>query len=606
MPSADRKHKAEPRRTPRGEQARPGEAIGARPRRQLLVPAALVVGLTLLAFLPLLRNGFIDWDDPTQIFRNPRFDPPTVSGLAEYWLSPRLGEEFYVPVNYTVSWLLASVGRAMSGGGLIPAWPYHAASWLVHAANACLVLVIVHRLTGNRWAAAAGAAVFAVHPVQVEPLAWAASNYSPLSGLFAVAAIWQYLIFSDERRRAVSDGTVPAAQPVAPPSAAWAHYLLALLFFAIAMHTKPTVVTVPLVLAAIEIGLRGRRPRDVLLPLGIMLALAAPAVLLVRRAEQAAPVYVPAPPWRALIALDTLAFYLYKLVVPLWLCPDYGRSPQWVLGRQELYYTWVAPVVLLAVVWYFRKATRWPLACVLLFVAALLPTLGLIPFDYQRYSTAADRYLYLAMLAPAAAVAFALARRPRPAYFAAVGVVCVALAVLAHLQSYRWRDSNALFTHTLSVNPRSLAAHVVFGYLYASRGEDDRALAEFDQALRANPGDAAALTHVGNIYLRKGRFAEAAAAYHDALLFGGAHPALNINLGVALAQAGKTEEALAALNEAVVRLPDNPDAHANLANVLAVRQDWAGARQHYEAALRLDPKSNVARQGLARLNSMGR
>src|SRR3954447_10543216 len=77
----------------------------------LLLPAACVVGLTLLTFLPLLRNGFIDWDDPTHIFRNPRFDPPTAAGLAQYWSSPRLGEEFYVPINYTVSWLLASVGR---------------------------------------------------------------------------------------------------------------------------------------------------------------------------------------------------------------------------------------------------------------------------------------------------------------------------------------------------------------------------------------------------------------------------------------------------------------------------------------------------------------
>jgi len=242
---------------------------------------------------------------------------------------------------------------------------------------------------------------------------------------------------------------------------------------------------------------------------------------------------------------------------------------------------------------------------VLLFVVALLPTLGLVPFDYQRYSTAADRYLYLAMLAPAAAVAFALALRPRAVYFGAVVVVCAALAVLSHVQSYRWSDSETLFTHTLKVNPRSLAAHVVFGFRYTTRGDDDRALAEFDQALQANPGDAAALSHVGNIYLRKGKFTEAAAAYHDALLFGGAHPALNINLGVALAQAGKTEEALAALNEAVARLPDNADAHANLANVLMARREWAGARQHYETALRLDPNSNVARQGLARLNSMG-
>src|SRR3954453_23630818 len=136
MPSAHSKQ-AESRRERRRRQE--GAVAHAKPdaRHPLLLPAACVVGLTLLTFLPLLHNGFIDWDDPTQIFRNPRFDPPTAAGLAEYWRSPRLGEEFYVPFNYTVSWLLASIGRATSGGaGTLPAWPYHAASWLVHAANA--------------------------------------------------------------------------------------------------------------------------------------------------------------------------------------------------------------------------------------------------------------------------------------------------------------------------------------------------------------------------------------------------------------------------------------------------------------------------------------
>src|SRR5205814_471550 len=83
--------------------------------------------------------------------------------------------------------------------------------------------------------------------------------------------------------------------------------------------------------------------------------------------------------------------------------PDYGRSPQWVLGQPEVYYTWAATAVLLAVPWHFRRSARWALASVLLFVVALLPTLGLVPFDYQRYSTVADRYLYLAMLGPAVA-----------------------------------------------------------------------------------------------------------------------------------------------------------------------------------------------------------
>jgi tetratricopeptide (TPR) repeat protein len=545
------------------------------------------VALSLLTFLSLLRNGFIEWDDPTQIVHNRRFDPPTLAGLATYWTSPQLGEEFYVPLNYTASWLLATVGRAANGA--VQPWPYHAAAWLAHAANAVLVLLILHRLTGSRWPAALGAAAFAVHPVQVEPLAWASSLYSCLSGLLALLAVWQYLRFSDARG----------------DRAGWIHYLLATAAFVAAMLTKPTVVTVPLMIAAVEMVLRGRRLRDVMVPLGLWLLLAAPIILLVRAAERGAPVEAPAPPWRALVALDSLAFYLYKLVLPISLAPDYGRSPRWLLERPELTYTWVAPVVLLAVAWHFRGRQKWLPACVLLFVAALLPTLGLVPFDYQRYSTVADRYLYLAMLAPALAVAWLLSRRPRHAFFATAGAAVATLAVLSHVQAYRWRDSRTLFAHTLAVNPRSLAGHVVFGFLEENRGNDDAAMAEFNRALQTNPNDAMALAHVGNIHLRGGRFDDAASAYRAALLNGG-EPSLNINLGAALAQAGRTEDAIAALNEAIARRPDSADAHANLGNVLAARGDWAAARREYQEALRLDPNHANARQVLSQLDATGR
>lgn len=616
MPAAepDPKSKAAGRRG-RREPTAPDNAVVAQARSgTLFPPAALVVGVTLLAFLPVLRNGFIDWDDPTAISQNPLLHPPTVEKLQRYWTAPSLGHEFYVPLNYTAYWVLAVVSRGAGAAATTPVqpWPFHAASWLSHAAAAVLVLLILHRLTGRRWAAAAGAALFALHPVQVEPVAWASSLYSPLSGALALASIWQYLKFSDARYGPSSTAggadSRAAGLPVPGQTNAWIHYAAAILAFVMALLTKPTTVVVPGILFAIEWALRGRRLGDVVVPLGALMLAALPIMQLARTAEQSSIAFAPSPPWRALIALDALAFYLYKLVLPISLSPDYGRSPHWLLAQTLVYSTWVVPVVLLAVAWHVRLKTRWPLACVLVFGAALLPALGLVPFDFQRYSTTADRYLYLAMLAPALALACLLSGRLKAAPLVAAGVVVglAALATLSHVQTYRWRDSQTLFRYTLTVNPRSLAAHLVLGSLYAARGQDEQALAEFDQALRANPGDAAVLGNVGHIYLRQGRFEEAAAAYREALIFGGGHPALNINLGAALAQLGRTEEALAALNIAVDAAPGSADAHVNLANVLLVKQQWQEARRHYEIALRLNPQSAPAKQGLARLNAAGR
>src|SRR5206468_8187950 len=121
------------------------------------------------------------------------------------------------------------------------------------------------------------------------------------------------------------------------------------------------------------------------------------------------------------------------------------------------WFTWMAPLFLVVIVWGVRDKAKWPLACLLVFVAGVLPSLGLVPFDYQRYSTVADRYAYLAMLAPAVALAWVLARYPRTVYFGVAGAALAAMAVLSAVQTRPWRNTDTLFTYTLDRNPRSPA-----------------------------------------------------------------------------------------------------------------------------------------------------
>ena len=579
----------------------PSGAVRRR-RRTLLLPGCVVAGVALLAFAPVLRHEFVEGDDRSAIQHNPRLNPPTAAGLARYWTDMRPHKEFYVPVNYTAWWLLAHAARRAGPAGdeaVLDPLPFHAVNWVAHAINGALVLLVLYRLVGHRWAACVGAMLFVLHPLQAEPVAWASSMYSSLSGLFALLAVWQYLRFSDLRHGA--DGAPPRRRD------AWVAYAVATLAFAAAVLTKPTAVVVPFIVGAMELFLRRRPVREVALPLGAWLALLAPVVLLARASQHGAPVYVPPLfPWRVLVALDSLAFYLFKLVVPLHLAPDYGRSPHWLLNQSEqVYLTWMAPVFLLVIACAVRREARWVLACVALFVAALLPSLGLVPFDYQRYSTVADRYAYLALLAPALAVAWVLANRPRPAVFAAAAVGTVALGGLATAQALRWRDTDTLYAHTVRVNPRSLAAHSVFGHRHAQAGDVNKALAEYDQALAANPGDPLVLSLVGDLYVRQRRLPEAAAAYREALLGMPDDASLHVNLGVVLAQAGQVDEGARLLRRATELEPEDAEAHANLATALSAKQDWAGARRHYEAALRINPESLTARRGVERLQALG-
>jgi protein O-mannosyl-transferase len=331
-----------------------------------------------------------------------------------------------------------------------------------------------------------------------------------------------------------------------------------------------------------------------------------PTVVLARVSQHDTPAFSPPAASRVLVALDSLAFYLQKLVWPVGLASDYGRSPRWLLLEGPAYYTWMIPAAVAVVAWAVRRQAPWVLGCLALFVAALFPSLGLVPFDYQRYSTVADRYAYLALLAPAAALALALARRPAPALLALAGVAAGALAVLANLQTRHWRNTDTLFARALEVNPRSLAAHTNNGFEYFKAGKVDKAMEAYAIALEANPGDLRVLFDLGNLHLHQGRPAEAVEAYRQAVGRAGHRAALRGNLGLALAQLGFENEAVTELREAIRLDPNYAQAHTNLATLLRARGDWAGARHHYQEALRVDPSIEAARKGLEEMKAAGK
>jgi tetratricopeptide (TPR) repeat protein len=552
-------------------------------------------------FAPVLRLDFLDWDDRGAVQHNPDFNPPTLDSLGHYWTETHL--QFFVPVTYTAWWVVAYVAGTTDASGahsLDPA-PFHAINLFAHLCNAVLVFVILRRLVRRDGPAWFGAAVFALHPIQVEPVAWVSSMYSSLSGLFALLATWQYLAFSD--RWFGPDDDDAAALKQKDATRAWLHFAAAGAAYALALLTKPTIILAPVIWVVLDVGLRRRPLRAALVPAGtLLMAMAVPIAVVTRQAQPGSLTYSPL--WlRPFVAGDTLAFYLGKIAYPRWLLPDYGRSPRWLeQNRPAVFLTWLAPAALLLVALVLWRRTRWPLVAMLVFVVALVPMLGLAPFDYQRYSTVADRYAYFAMLAPAMLAAWAMSRvssgsRPRLATLVMTAVV-ILLAVLSTLQVRHWSDSRTLFTHELHGNPRSLLAHSVFGYFKAAENKPEEALAEYREALKANPGDARVLYDMGNVYLRTKRWDEAIACYQEAAQTNPREDQLFSNMAIAYAQSGRGDEAMQALKHAVALNPRNADAHLNLAIVLVGHGDLAGAREHFEAVIRLNGNVAAARRGL--------
>lgn len=482
--------------------------------------AVLLVVVTVAAFSPLLTAEFSLLDDPQTIGMNPALNPPTLAKLAHVWDPRHPYMDLYVPVTYTV-WsavaLIARVDNVTPGEYALNSWVYHGLNVALHAAAAVVAFALLRRLVRQPLAAAAGALLFAVHPVQVEAVGWTSGTKDVLWGLLGLVAIWQYLQFAGATggRKAAAAALGPDALGKADdaPLRPWAHYAVATVAFVLAMLSKPTAIVIPFVAGLLDVVLLRRPLRRVLPALLPWLLLVVPVIIEGKIAQPA--VNNPRQPHvplavRPLVAADALGYYLYKLALPARLGIQYDRNPDVVRAHGWHYVTWLAPAAVAAfAVWAWRRRRiDWAPAAVGVFWLGVAPVLGFAPFDFQFFSTVADHYLYFAMLGPALAVAFVLSGRrtaaseaelgdgiARPAgraAWAVAAVVLVALAARSHLQAYHWRDSFALFRHAVDVNPRSNLGWRNLGQAYASAGrtEDalraDRAAAAVDPWSRGN------------------------------------------------------------------------------------------------------------------------
>ena len=553
------------------------------PHRRALLICCGLIALTVAVYSPIVHHDFVEFDDDKLIRDNASFHPVEWGKVIGYWRGPYYGGAF--PVGYTLLAAIASVAR--DAQGVMHARPFHVASVLLHAGSVVLVFLTLRRLVQQDWAAAAGAGLFAAHPLQVESVAWATNVITLLQGFFSLLAVYLYVTYAQRDFAGRRDGRKGAL------------YVAATVAFVAAMGSKPVAVTLPLVVFALDVGWIGRGARRAVAAAGVWLALAVPVMVVTRLTLESADVFVP-PLWaRPLVALDSLAFYLAKVVLPLGLSPDYGRSPRWLMGSPALYAAWLVPVLVGATLWAMRKRAPKLVATAFVFVAPLLPVLGLTPFHQQQYSTVTDRYMYLPLLGVAAGVAWLVARGTKPAAGAAtVTVLVAALAVWSRAEIGKWRDTETLFKTTVARNPSSLAGHTVLGLRAAQRRQYDVAVTEYRAALATDPGFPPTLYNLGNALLAQRRFDEAIDAYQAALVRDPGNPRYLNNLGVALAEAGRPEEAEQCFDAVLRTHPTNLDALIGRGVVSRQLGDYSVSIDAFEQALRVDPNSQLARRGI--------
>jgi tetratricopeptide (TPR) repeat protein len=559
--------------------------VSARSRLSRAAPlAALVFLIAVAAYLPGLRNGFVDWDDNAFVTENPML----ASGLSVDTVRRAFGpyESNWIPLT----WLSLAADHALFG--FAPAG-YHAVNALWHAATAALLLLALARSTGALAPAALVALCFALHPLRVESVAWVTERKDVLSGFWFVAAIACWLAY----------GRRPSA----------ARYLGAVGAAALSLLAKSTAVTLPFVLLLLDgwpldrLGNRAARRRAVAEKLPFLAMSAAIAVITFRVQRGggafASLEYVPLDA-RAGNAVLSYIWYLGKAFWPTGLAAFYPHSRAVPDANSLGLGVFVLLGVTLAVL---AAARARPWLCVgwLWFLGMLVPMIGLVQVGEQAR---ADRYAYLPQVGLEIAVAFELwallgARRGGRAVFAAVtAAAALALGVAQHAQLATWRNTGTLFTHAIAVTDANYLALERVGQVQLVAGDLDGATDSFSASLRIRPNWADARSGLAQALWRRGRRDEAIWNFREAARLKPTDGKQYDQLARAFGDMGWHDEAILVLRAGLRSATSGaPMLHYLLAVELARRGDTAAARDQAERAVSADPGIREAQLLLGRL-----
>jgi protein O-mannosyl-transferase len=563
-------------------------------RRPALI-SLLLIGLTWAAYWPVHQAGFINFDDPEYVTANPEvFHGLTWHGVV--WAFTHVHASNWHPLT----WLSHMADCSLFGGNA--AGP-HLVNVGFHLANTLLLLLFLWRMTGAVWRSGFVAALFALHPLHVESVAWISERKDVLSTFFGLLTLLAYLrYFEPSKLQPAALASAKGGQ--SPRSKVW--YGLALLGFALGLLSKPMLVTLPFVLLLLDFWPLGRfqplcgqtrwlRCRQLVLEKLPFFALSAAASTVTFWAQKTtgAVATMEIIPLANRLANAAVAYvsYLDKAFWPTKLAVFYP----FVLDLPAVKVATAVMCLLGATALSFIAARRAPYVLVgwLWFVGTLVPVIGLVQVGGQAM---ADRYTYLPLIGIFVMVSWGAVdltttwRYQRLALPALAAVTLTGCLLCTRWQVGHWRDSLALFSHAVAVTKNNAMAEQRLGYTLALSGNLGEATRHFDVALRLCPTYEDALLNRGHTLLLQGRVEDAIADYRGAIR---TQPAFNekayYQLAGALVQQKKWNEAKTNYLLALGCKPDSAEAHTKLGELLWRLGDHAGARSHLDEAVRIRP-----------------
>ncbi|MHC4983571.1 MAG: tetratricopeptide repeat protein, partial [Planctomycetota bacterium] len=534
--------------------------------RWVLLFAVVLLAATMLIYRPAWRGEQV-WDDDAHITK---LQLRSAEGLRRIWFDLGATQQYY-PLVHSAFWAQHKLWGDSTLG-------YHLVNIALHGLAAVLVALILRRLGAP--GALLAAAIFALHPVHAESVAWISELKNTLSAVFYLGAALSYLRFDQSRSKAA--------------------YAAAAALFVMALLSKTVTATLPAALLLIFWWKRGRISwkRDVL-PLVPLFVLGIAAGLLtswVERkfigAEGAAFDFTLIE--RFFIAGRAVCFYLGKLFWPANLTFTY---PRWRVS-ETVWWQYLFPLAvagLFFALWRLRGRTRGPLAAMLFFVGTLLPVLGFFNVFPFRFSFVADHFQYLASLGVIALSASGLiwlvkrfGRHGRALAWVAAAAILTASGSLTWQQSRLYKDAKTLYQATLELNPESWMAHNNLGGVLMRQNEPAQATYHFRQAVRLMPKLSGPRYNLGCALLERRLYKEAAESLRKAVTIDPKYLAAWYNLGRAYAGQKDFKAAIAAYHKALSLHPKHINARYNLALAFLGAKDFGAATREFRGVLSLE------------------
>ncbi|HXJ80523.1 MAG TPA: tetratricopeptide repeat protein [Candidatus Methylomirabilis sp.] len=570
------------------------EIVGPRVLATWAAPL-LVALITVVVFLPTLRNQFLDWDDPINFLNNPSYRGLGWSNLRWMLTTTHMGH--WIPLT----WVTFGVDYLLWG---MNPFGYHLTNLLLHAAGAVVFYFVALRLlragmarqgeVALRVGAGAAALFFAIHPLRVESVAWITERRDVLSGFWFLLTILTYLesvALTGARQRWWQTCSVGC--------------------YAMAVASKSIVMTLPLVLIVLDVYPLGRlggrwrqwvdeRARRIWaekVPY-VLLALVAGSVSAYAVRSIVEPLGARTLTSRIGVAFDGLGFYVWKAVLPFSIAPLYQISPMVDPLSLPIVVSALAVAGLTVVLFLLRR--RWPacLAAWSAYAILLAPVSGIVQSGSQ---TVAARYSYLPSLALALLVGAGACRLAREARegpgraWARVGVAALLIGVaglgaLTWKQAHVWHDPETFWSYAVALQPTASIPHNNLGAVLMRQGRFDEAQRHIETAVRLSPDYLDARRNLATILEALGRVDDASQA--------------RARLGGLLLKQGNTDEAIALFQELVTARPGDPKAYNNLGAALFFKGDLDAAIEHFRRALQVDPSFAEARRNLDKALAM--